>query len=178
MSRLDIIDRFVMIDNADQPRDDLGRWAKGQFSHGEREGGLSKLAAVPDEADQDEHTFKGAGPQVRMKALGFAGMGGIYGGSKKAPHELMELDPAKVKYSQGTVIRAGVEKKLGGHFDNAETSAAGAPTAVKVGDEYHLQQGHHRAAAQVLATGKVTAMVTEAVTDRRTKKTTYKKPSS
>lgn len=150
--------------NNPHTKDDSARWALGQFTPEERQKGLSALSKIPDTDDPGYHTFDGVAGQLRTKDVGMKGIGALLpqpGDSKKPVYSLLTLDPSKVHYTQSSVIRSAVEKKLQGQFDNAETASTGSPIIVKRNGEYHLQYGHHRAVAQILATGMISARVAE-----------------
>ena len=135
------------------------------FSEEQAGVGLSRLKDVPS-AEEGYRTFNDDVDQVRMKHLGFHGPGAIkqYPPSDKH-YQVMELSPDKHKmfYTQSSVSRSGVQDKLTGKYEDPKFATKGLPIFIKDGDEYHLQHGHHRAAADILSTGKVTARVSEIV---------------
>jgi hypothetical protein len=137
------------------------------FTSEQSSSALAKLHSMPEAPEGYRHFDPGfqqsGGPsQIRMKEFGLKGAGTIFGNRKeKEPSVEMHLDPKDVHYAQIAVTRHGVAEKLSGKWDNPEFGAKGLPDVVKRGDEFHLQGGFHRAAAQVLATGKIRAKVTE-----------------
>lgn len=159
------------------------RLALGQFSEDEKKKGQNTLPKIRTETDEGYHTFKqheiGNAEQIRMKDLGLIGMGRISGNHKSDDHSKygvhMELDPSQVHYTQSSVIRSAVERKLH-DFSSLEKTHAEAPQVTKINGEYHLQTGHHRAAAQIIATGKIYASVIEQ-TGKNPKKPRYKNPT-
>jgi len=122
-----------------------------------------RLAALPNVPGRDQHFSGNYGPEVSMSSIGFAGRGrGFAANAGRDPDKLvtMTLDPSQVRFTQPTVTRSLLSAKI----DNPSVAGGldrGPVLVVKDGDEYHLQGGNHRAAAEVLRTGRFTAQVVE-----------------
>jgi hypothetical protein len=159
-----------------QARDEHGRFLSGGGSYTPEQvrQAKEKLARMPAEEKQYKHFPDDPRDEIEMKQFGFQGRRNAKGGA--VPNHLdepkkfkeVELDPSKVKIHnvQPNVIRDEVEKKLD------QGRSADRPLVIKHGDEYTLVDGNHRAAADVLATGKLIALVTE-----RTGKNKFKAPT-
>lgn len=131
---------------------------------------IEKLDALPS-AEEGYRHFDDDIDQIRTLSFGFAGVGKLFGGIGKTTFTRtgveMELDPAKVFYGQISVTREGVRRKLTGDDPKAEEfGAMGLPTVVLENGKYYLQNGFHRAAADVLMMGKFRAVVAERVGTR------------
>lgn len=176
--------------NPDQPRDDHGRWAPdggdgsgvggsspsdAPSTSGDRDAAVTraveKLNSLPSAPEGYAHFGNEQGDEVRMTEFGFNtspdGLR-IYGLPTEERVEKikskMVLDPSKedMRYAQSSVIRSAVERKIKGEDpDQDQYRSRGLPLVVKEEGVYYLQNGHHRAAADVLVTGKVTADVIE-----------------
>ena len=153
------------------------------FTPEQTSSGLGKLKALPT-AEEGYQTFDNAGDQIRMLDVGFAGIGKLYGNRDKEKEDKiavkMTLSPDKVFYSQSSVIRDAVARKITGTDDKADTWGSGKdlPLVIKDGDNYYLQDGHHRSAAQVLARGAFEARVIEVIGKDRKGKSKYGKPTN
>lgn len=124
---------------------------------------LSKIVSMKT-SDEDEMTFDKDIDQIHMKEAGFKGKGSGLLDLPEDDSEFEEatVDPSDVYYGQHSVTREGVGKKLSGHVGDDEFKAVGLPKAVRVPAGHHrlapglyMQEGHHRAFADALATGKV-----------------------
>ena len=128
----------------------------------------AKLTSLPEAGP---NYFAQSG-QASLEDLGFKGLGVSYGARGKYGVDLVEqtLDPSQINFVQSAVSKQIVADKLSG-------SNRDLPVIVKDGNQYHLQEGHHRAAAQVLQTGRVTALVVE-VESKRGGKVKFKTPTT
>jgi hypothetical protein len=144
------------------------------YSKEEVQKAVEKLDALPS-AEEGYRKFDDDVDQIRTLSLGFAGVGMLYAPPKQvfAKHGVeMELDPSKVRYAQISVTREGVRRKLEGNDPQAEFyGATGLPEVVLDETGYILQNGFHRAAADVLLTGKFRATVVE-----KSGRRSFKKP--
>jgi len=152
------------------------QWSVGGGSRSEEDvkQAVGKLDALPSAEEGYKH-FDDNVDQIRTLSFGFAGVGALYAPPKKVfeKHGVeMELNPSEVRYAQISVTREGVKRKLEGNDPQAEEfGATGLPEVVLDGGGYILQNGFHRATAEVLLTGKFRATVVE-----RAGKNKYKKP--
>lgn len=156
--------------NPNQPRDEDGKWVVA----------ISKLNSIPL-AEEGYKTFETPEDQIRLKDLGFIGIGKLFGQRLEADKEKklyteMILSPDQVHYSQSSVVKDAVHKKIIG--DNSRDFGSNSkelPLTVVEDGVFYLQDGHHRAAAEILKTGKFTTNVIEAVKQGTKRK--YKKPA-
>lgn len=159
-----------------QARDEHGRFLSGggSYTPEQVQQAKEKLAKMPAEEKQYKHFPDDPRDEIEMKQFGFQGRRNAKGGAvpnwldEPKKFKEVELDPSKVKIHnvQANVIRDEVAKKLD------QGRSADRPVVIKHGDEYTLVDGNHRAAADVLATGKLIALVTE-----RTGKNKFKAPT-
>jgi len=127
---------------SDHPRDE-----EGKFSEAETQRGLAKLKELP-EAGEGYRTFE-QGSQVRVTEFGMAEGRKLYGNlptEQSAKWRHMDVPLAGVGRAQSSVLREGVAAKL----RNVKSTEAPAWAVLENG-KFHIQGGHHRAAAAALA---------------------------
>jgi SPP1 gp7 family putative phage head morphogenesis protein len=132
----------------------------GQYSKHQVQSAISKVKSLP--SSKRDISRLGDTDQVSVEIGGLRGTRDAnptnFGRAPYDAFDVIELDPTKdvIHCSQSTVVRQGViDKLLSGEFERE-------PGILKSSNgEYTIVDGHHRAVAEVLATGKIRARVTE-----------------
>lgn len=132
------------------------------FSTGERGKALAALDKLPVEKTKDTQDDPTA-DLINLDRLRMGAERGKFFKKEGRVYAETVIDPKKVKVlsTQDVVDKKAVAEKISGDFKDLGTGKVGLPEVVKVGEQYHIQSGHHRAVAQLLARGEITALVTE-----------------